>query len=100
MRCPLTLCGALLLALAPPLAAAPQAGGKKEEKKVYQVPFQLTSSQHIMVRVKINGKGPFNFIVDTGAPLMYVAVPVAKKLGLEVDKKSAAVVERLEIEGG
>src|SRR5207245_2497221 len=43
---------------------------------------------------------PFNFIVDTGAPLMYVAIPTAKKVGLVADKKGAAMIERLEIEGG
>ena len=31
------------------------------------VPYRLTKTQHVLVRAKINGKGPFNFIVDTGA---------------------------------
>jgi hypothetical protein len=100
MRCPWLLCGALLFVLAPPLpAAAPQAGGT-EEKKVFQIPFKLTNSQHIMVRIKINGKGPYNFIMDTGAPLLHVAIPVGEKAGLKADKKGVAVIDKLEIEGG
>jgi len=49
---------------------------------------------------QINGKGPYNFIVDTGAPLVYISVPVAKKIGLTAEPKSSATVERIEIEGG
>jgi len=51
--------------------------------KTYAVPFHLTDSGHILVRAKINGKGPFNFILDTGAPLLYIAVPVAKQIGIK-----------------
>ena len=53
----------------------------KKGAKAHPVPFKLTDTQHVMVRVKINGKGPFNFIVDTGAPIMFVATPVGKKAG-------------------
>ncbi len=38
----------------------------KAEAKPGLVPFRLTDTHHTLVRVKINGKGPFNFIVDTG----------------------------------
>src|SRR5438309_1629293 len=78
------------LCLAPPLGAADtkaldkKAVGAPVQGKVYHVPYRLTDTQHIMVRAKINGKGPFNFIVDTGAPMLYVAEPVAKKIGLPI----------------
>jgi serine protease DegQ len=89
------------LCLAPPLAA----GGKKPDDepkklKAYQVPFKLTDTQHVLVRAKINGKGPFNFIIDTGAPMLFVAVPVAKKIGIEADKKGWTTLDRFEMEGG
>jgi hypothetical protein len=81
-----------LLCLAPPLRAdepsAPVKAGD-DKGKVYQVPYRLTETQHIMVRAKINGKGPFNFIVDTGAPMLYVSEPVAKKIGLPLPKKKS-----------
>lgn len=65
-----------------------------------QIPYRLTNSQHILVRVKINGKGPFNFIVDTGAPIMILNTDVGKKLGLEPGKNKFARIDRVEIEGG
>ncbi len=101
MRCPWLLCGALLIALAPPLAAqAPKGQGKAQDRKVFHVPYRLTDSQHIMVRLKINGKGPYNFIVDTGAPLLYVSIPIAEKAGVKADKKGTGTISKLEIEGG
>jgi hypothetical protein len=71
-----------------------------DAKKTFQVPYKLTDTQHVLVRAKINGKGPFNFIVDTGAPLLYVSIPVAKKLGITPEKKGLTNLERFEIEGG
>lgn len=92
----------LTLVLLP--ARAPAGGPPKTKDKdagtVYHVPYRLTDTGHIMVRIKIDGKGPFNFIVDTGAPLMYVSLPVAKKLGLPADKKGPATFAKVELEGG
>jgi hypothetical protein len=51
------------------------------------------------VRAKINGKGPFNFILDTGAPALFVATKVADKLGVKADKNWGKF-DRFEIEGG
>ncbi len=31
-----------------------------------EVPYTMTKFQHVVVRAKINGKGPYNFILDTG----------------------------------
>lgn len=64
-----------------------------------EVPYRRTDTQHILVRAKINGKGPYNFMLDTGAPLMFVSTQVGKKLGLE-SKNGLATLERLDIEGG
>jgi membrane-associated protease RseP (regulator of RpoE activity) len=46
------------------------------------VPFELLSSKHIAVKVKINGKGPYRFIFDTGAPFMIVNFQTAKDSGM------------------
>src|SRR5436305_3936861 len=66
----------------------------------FQVPYRLTKTQHILVRAKINGKGPFNFILDTGAPALFVATKAAKRAGVEPDKKGWGAFDKFEIEGG
>jgi hypothetical protein len=72
----------------------------KKKAATYQIPYRLTSTMHVLVRAKINGKGPFNFIVDTGAPILLVSTPVGKKLGLKPDEKGWATLDRFEMEGG
>jgi hypothetical protein len=54
------------------------AGGKETT-----FPFQLVNN-HIYADVKINGKGPYTFIFDTGG-LNLVTPPLAKELGLKVE---------------
>jgi membrane-associated protease RseP (regulator of RpoE activity) len=71
----------------------------KSEAKPGVVPFRLTDTHHTLVRVKINGKGPFNFIVDTGCPVFLIAEPVGKKIGLKTEK-GWATLDSLELEGG
>ncbi len=83
----------VVAALAP--APAPEAG------KTYRVPYRLTDTNHFLVRVRVNGKGPFNFLVDTGAPALYVATETAKKVGLKpAGDDFWTSVERLDFEGG
>jgi hypothetical protein len=99
------LAAAAALLLAPVPRADAQDGDKKNppkaDLKTYRVPFKLTDTNHVMVRCKVNGKGPFNFIVDTGAPLVYLSIPTAKKMGLEFDEKKPGVtLKRFEVEGG
>lgn len=72
----------------------------KKKSETYQIPYRLTSTMHVLVRAKINGKGPFNFIVDTGAPILLVSTPVGKKLGLKPDEKGWTTLDRFEMEGG
>jgi hypothetical protein len=40
------------------------------------------TASHLMVEVRINGKGPYHFIVDTGADRTILATEVAVELGL------------------
>jgi hypothetical protein len=81
---------------------AKEAKGATELKKAepVAVPYRLTETQHVMVRVKLNGKGPFNFIIDTGAPVSFVAINVAKKIGLDKNEKKIGVLDKLQFEGG
>jgi len=99
MRIP-WFCAALaaLCLVSPAEARAPVPG--KAAPRSFEVPYRLTVPKHLLVRAKINGKGPFNFILDTGAPALFVATPVCKKLGIEPDRNGWGTFDRFEIEGG
>lgn len=108
MRWRIVLAVAVGLGLVPPLAlrAEDKPDKKSDEKKVekaakIEVPYRLTDTKHLMVRVKINGKGPFNMIVDTGAPAVFITKPVAKKAKAEAEGKEGWVnFDTFELEGG
>jgi hypothetical protein len=85
------------LALGLPVSAAAPAA---EVPKSFEVPYRLTIPKHVLVRAKINGKGPFNFILDTGAPALFIATAAGKKAGLRPDRNGWATVNRFEVEGG
>lgn len=82
----------VLLLTIVPLASA-------QEKAGTTVPFRLSKTQHIVVRCKIDGKGPFNFVVDTGCPVLLISTEAAKKAGL-TGEKGKGVIKKLEFEGG
>jgi hypothetical protein len=99
MKRRITVLGLILtmaaLAPADPKKTPPDVG------KAYSVPYRLTLTNHYLVRVKINGKGPFNFLVDTGAPALYIGTEAAKAIGLEPSKTEFFTdVDRLDLEGG
>ena len=65
------------------------------------MPYRLTDTNHFLVRVRINGKGPFNFLVDSGAPALFIATETARKIGLKLDPgKFWTSIEQLDLEGG
>ena len=94
----------LLLFLTAMLSAAsfdPEDMPISDVGRAYQVPYRLTNTNHFLVRVRINGKGPFNFLVDTGAPALYVSTETARKIGLKPSEEDFwTAVDRLEFEGG
>ncbi|HZY86303.1 MAG TPA: PDZ domain-containing protein [Gemmataceae bacterium] len=63
------------------LALAPAARAEAPAKPV-TVPFELLRSGHMAVQVKVNGKGPYRLIFDTGAPVTLLNNKVAKEAGL------------------
>ena len=71
------LCALLVACLALPAA-------RSEEKPVAAktVKFELLKSRHMAVQVKINGKGPFRLIFDTGAPAIIINNKIAKEAGV------------------
>src|SRR5262249_22826835 len=72
----------------------------KIEAKAHSVPYTITNTKHVLVRAKVNGKGPYNFIVDTGAPALFVSTAVCSKLGIKPDRKGWGTFDRFDIEGG
>jgi membrane-associated protease RseP (regulator of RpoE activity) len=85
----------ILFIVATALAAEPP-----KPARAHRVPYQLTDTKHLLVRLKINGKGPFNFIVDTGAPALFVGTEAAKTAGIDPNKRGMTKLDRIEIEGG
>lgn len=65
-----------------------------------EIPTRVTKSSHLVVRVKINNKGPFNFIVDTGAPVTFFAAEPGKSLGLKPDENGWCILDKFLLEGG
>src|SRR5205085_1040561 len=85
------------------LCLAPRARGDdppKPDAPSFEVPYRLTAVKHIVIRAKINGKGPFNSTMDTGAPALFIAPEAAKKAGVEADDKGWGTFDKFEIEGG
>jgi hypothetical protein len=89
------LFGVMALLLLPYLAArADDVVKDKKDKEPKQdkpitVPFEMLKTGHITVMVKVNGKGPYKLIFDTGAPMMLINNKVAKEAGLLKDGKPA-----------
>jgi hypothetical protein len=63
-------------------AAPPEQEPLKKDEKPVVVPFELLKSRHIAIQVKVNGKGPYRVIFDTGAPTNLVNNKIAKAAGL------------------
>jgi hypothetical protein len=92
----------ILLLLTAWVAAVPALAGPTTAPSTQPVlvPYKLTDTNHILIRVKINGQGPFNFIMDTGAPAMFLRDSAADKLKLKKTARGFTTLDQLEIEGG
>lgn len=60
-----------------------------EEMKPAVVPFEIIGSKHMAVQIKINGKGPYRVIFDTGAPISLLTNKAAQESGLIKKPKSS-----------
>ncbi len=63
-------------AIAPPVTVTP-----------FIQPFDLDATQRMAVKVMVGGKGPFSFLVDTGAERTVIARELAERLGLVEGEK-------------
>ncbi len=88
-----------VLVAAPGFVAEP-VPKEKSAAEAIDVPYRLTDTKHVLVRVKLNGQGPFNFILDTGAPAVFIPNKVAKKIGLKLDDKGWGEFDKFVLEGG
>jgi hypothetical protein len=55
---------------------------KAADEKPVVVPFELLKSRHMALEVKLNGKGPYRLIFDTGAPMNLINNKIAKESGV------------------
>jgi hypothetical protein len=62
--------------------AAIASADTKPVAKPITVPFELLKSGHMAVEVKVNGKGPYLLIFDTGAPTSLLSTRVGKEANL------------------
>jgi hypothetical protein len=59
---------------------------KPADEKPVVVPFELLRSRHMALEVKLNGKGPYRLIFDTGAPMNLINNKIAKESGVLSEK--------------
>lgn len=52
------------------------------DAKAVVVPFELLKSKHMAIRIKVNGKGPYRVIFDTGAPITLLNNKIARASGV------------------
>jgi membrane-associated protease RseP (regulator of RpoE activity) len=72
----------IIWALSIGLAFAPLERTDETGLKPIAVPFELLPTKHIAVQVRINGKGPYRVIFDTGAPVLLLGSRAAKESGV------------------
>lgn len=75
MRSPL---GFLILCL----ISGPICGDNPAPATPTKAAFELLPTQHMVVNIKINDKGPYRLIFDTGAPVTLLSNKVAKEAGV------------------
>jgi hypothetical protein len=62
--------------------ALPARADDSSTEKAVTVPFELLRTKHIAVMVKVNGKGPYRLIFDTGAPITLLDSTVGTEAGI------------------
>jgi len=64
------------------IAAAPPVTADTLTREFVTVPFDLLLTKHMVVKVRINGKGPYRVIFDTGAPVSLINSKTATATGV------------------
>jgi predicted aspartyl protease len=66
-----------------PGTAEDLSGALADPEPLFAAPTRLDRIGRVMTHVRINGKGPFRFVIDTGASRSTLAPHLAKALGLQ-----------------
>ncbi|MER3417162.1 MAG: serine protease [Gemmataceae bacterium] len=83
-RAPVPIADGQVLVQAP-AQSAPRAKTLEQVRKTPRpvtVPFELLPTMHFAVQIRVNGKGPFRVVFDTGAPLVVLGNRIAKEAEL------------------
>jgi hypothetical protein len=64
------------------LAGSPSCSAADAAAKPVAVPFESLRTRHMAVMIKVNGKGPYRVIFDTGAPVVLLNNKVARESGV------------------
>ncbi|VTR99281.1 PDZ domain-containing protein [Tuwongella immobilis] len=75
-----------LLAVFGLLIGTPTATLRADAESPTVIPFTFVESGHFLVKVKLNGKGPYQLIFDTGAPTMLINNRIARDSGVVTPK--------------
>jgi PDZ domain-containing protein/aspartyl protease len=86
---------AVLLALPVPVRAETPAAPKPAV-----VPFEILKTKHMAVQIKVNGKGPYRVIFDTGAPITLLNNKIAKEAELKPGGPGAGSLPLFGMRGG
>jgi predicted aspartyl protease len=76
-----------------PAAAPPATASEHEEALLFASPTTRDHIGRIVVPVTINGKGPFRFIVDTGANHSTISPGLVRTLGLQPSEVASIVLD-------
>jgi hypothetical protein len=86
IRCILYSCIAMLC-LPPGVRADKETASPRPAPAV--VPFEILRTKHMAVQIKVNGKGPYRVIFDTGAPITLLNNKIAKEAELKGEMPGA-----------
>jgi predicted aspartyl protease len=87
------LCAANEPSAAPPASASPTIATGHEEALLFASPTTRDRIGRVVVPVTINGKGPFRFIVDTGANHSTISPGLVQTLGLQPSDEASVVLD-------
>src|SRR6266478_1243478 len=63
---------------------------QSSNKPIAEVPFSFDHTS-VIIQVKVNGKGPFNMVLDTGSDVATIDLTTAKDLGLNLKSTGGQV---------